>query len=179
VALGRGEHVAVVDASGTVLPHAWLDVPAGAPTLWIVAPPSPREAWPALDIVLRSGGFGLVVALDPGAAPRGAGGRLRRLVQDRQSRLVVVGDAPFTPTTRVTLTPTGLEWDTAPTGSAPARRFVEVRCQSRGSPGPVVEVCREDVVTDRLRPRSRAPDRRPSSKREGAARSQSGRRGRK
>jgi hypothetical protein len=168
-ALGQGESVAIVDGSSTALPHAWLGVP-DTPALWIVAPPTPSRAWPALDILLRSGGFGLIIGLDPGPAPRGAGGRVRRLLRDRRSRLVLVGEAPFTPTVRLTLASRCVEWDAAPTGAAPSRRLIEVRCRDAHGRVDVAEVVREDVVTDRLRPRPRAPDRRPSSKRESGRR---------
>jgi hypothetical protein len=179
-ALVHGEPVAIVDTFGSALPHAFLDVPSGrdAPPLFLIAPPEPRHAWAAIDIVLRGGGFGLVVALEPGAPPSGGGGRVRRLVKERRSRLVISGHAPFTPSMHVTLVPRAVEWDSAPTGSTPSRRWMEVQCQRKGASTPSVEVSREDVVTDRMRPHPRAPDRRPSSTRESAARSHSGRRGR-
>jgi hypothetical protein len=178
-ALARGEPVVVVDGSATALPHAWLTGPDDTPALWIVAPPSPSRAWPALDILLRSGGFGLIIGLDAGPAPRGAGGRVRRLLRDRRSRLVLVGEAPFTPNLRLALSSRRVEWDAAPTGGAPSRRLIEVRCSDAQGRVKTAEVIREDVVTDRLRSRPRAPDRRPSSKREGAARRKSGRGGRR
>ncbi|MBW2461031.1 MAG: hypothetical protein JRH11_05255 [Deltaproteobacteria bacterium] len=175
VALSEGVPVVVIDGEGTALPHAWVGAPvpresaqaakggAVAP-LWVVAPPTPAEAWPAVDIVLRGGGFGLVIALDPGAPPTGAGARLRRLVQERESRLIVVGAAPFTPTARVSLVPRGVEWHVAPTGAEPTRRIVEVHASSRGGRERAVEAVREDLLTNRLRLRARAPDRRPPSK---------------
>ncbi len=169
VALSEGVPVVVIDGEGTTLPQAWVGAPvpretATAAPLWVVAPPTPADAWPAVDIVLRGGGFGLVIALDPGAPPTGAGARLRRLVRERESRLIVVGAAPFTPTAQVSLVPRRVEWHVAPTGAEPTRRIVEVRARSRGGPGRAVEVVREDLLTNRLRLRARAPDRRPPSK---------------
>jgi len=175
-----GEPVAVVDTSRSSLPHAWVEPDDAAAPIWIVRPPAPADVWPAADVVLRSGAFGLVILLDAGRAPTGVGPRLVRLARDREARLVVKGRAPFAPTARVSLSARELRWDEVAVGAAPAQRVLRVRCD--GGPGSATtthEVIREDAYTDRLRPGPRAADRRPPSKRGGAAREASGRGGRR
>lgn len=178
-AAARGEPVAVLDAAASCLPHAWVEPADTAAPIWVVRPPVPADVWPAADIVLRSGAFGLVILLDPGVAPVGVGPRLVRLARDRDARLIVAGEAPFAPTARVRLRLCAIEWDEGPTGDAPAARAFEARCGTRGGlEAPPGEVRREDARTDRLRPAARAADRRPSSARSGSAARASGRSGR-
>ncbi len=176
-ALG-GEPVIVLDTEGSTLPHAWVPPPDARASIWVVRPEVPADVWPAADITLRSGAFGLVVVLDPEPAPPGVGPRLVRLARDREARLIVAGKAPFAPTARVRLRLCAVEWDEAPTGAAPAGRALEARCATCGVPETgATEVRSDDLRTDRLRPTARAADRRAPSGRLGSAARQSGRMG--
>ncbi|MDF1504995.1 hypothetical protein PYV61_18740, partial [Roseisolibacter sp. H3M3-2] len=92
-ALAAGAWVAYVDATRTLAPRDWAGAePAdGASRLWVVRPPDPaRAAWCA-DVLLRSGGFGLVAA--DGATPRSRAATLRllQLARDADGPLVLVG----------------------------------------------------------------------------------------
>jgi hypothetical protein len=176
------EPVLVVDAQDASLPHPWV-TPAGAKApLWVVAPPRPAGAWPALDIALRSGAFGLLVLLDPPPPPPGAGPRITHLVRTRQARLVICGGLRgpgWSSGIHLHLRPTRIHWTTAPTGAAPAARTLEVHVPTGMHDGAREGAWDEqrmmrddDVCTDRLRPAPRAPDRRPSHGR-GRARYQS------
>jgi hypothetical protein len=183
-----GEPVVVIDADASTAPVAWVaprraveDAP------WVVAPPRRAEGWAAADIALRSGAFGLVIVIDAGPGPPSAGGRLRRLVRDGSSRLLVVGGAPFTPDVRIALEAREVAWVCAPIGDVPRARRIAVRLARAtnggrsidGAGSSFVEVWRDDLETDRLRVRSRAPDRRASSAREGSARREAGARPRR
>ena len=149
----------VVDATASTLPHAW--VPASTDgSIWVVVPPHPTEAWVATDLALRSGAFELVVCLDP--PPRAdVAPRLRRLLRARASRLLLLGPPPFRVDRRARVSLAAVRWSQAPTGDAPAARTLSIDTGfGRGG-----ELLRDDIRTDRLRPRPRAPDRRPSRQR--------------
>lgn len=160
----QGEPVLVADATGSSLPHPWVEPPDGRAPIWVVVPPRPTEAWPAVDIALRSGAFGLVALFDPPTPPRGTGPRLLHLARTQQGRLVVSAPGISLPgCTRVRMHATGVRWREAPVGAAPTGRALEVAATSGPEPQPFVEVMRDDDVhTDRLRPSPRAADRRPS-----------------
>jgi hypothetical protein len=87
-----GVWVAYIDASRTLAPIDWVEVAnAGGEGFWVIRPPDPaRGAWSA-DVLLRSGGFGLVV-LD-GAPPltRAVTVRLTQLARAADAALVAVG----------------------------------------------------------------------------------------
>jgi hypothetical protein len=159
-----GEAVAVVDPSPACLPHPWIEPDASAGAIWVITPDA-REAWAATDILLRSGGFGLVALLDPPPPPQGSGARVLRLLRTRGNRLVLRGPAPFRPTFTVELRARSIEWAEAPVGLAPAASAVEVRCGGRAT-----ELRSAPTLTDRLRPAPTAPDRRPTHDGQGRAR---------
>ena len=151
-AAAEGGFALVVDARATTLPHAW--VPASTRGAIWVARPRREHVWLALDLAIRAGGFELVVALD--APPARDAARVRRLVRERETRLLLVGEvAPLSVSTRVRVSLGGVRWIQAPHGDAPESRTLSVE---RGDS--VAEV--RPVHTDRLRPRPRAPDRRTS-----------------
>ncbi|MFW6052028.1 MAG: hypothetical protein ACODAU_12700 [Myxococcota bacterium] len=160
----EGEPVLVVDASGSSAPHPWVEPRDARAPIWVVVPPRPAEAWPAVDIALRAGAFGLVALLDPPPPPRGAGARLIHLARTKEGRLIVNGHGVVLPgSPRVSLRAVGVQWCEAPVGSAPAGRTLEVSAARSNEPQPFVEVvCDDDTHTDRLRPSPRAADRRPS-----------------
>ncbi|NOY94083.1 MAG: hypothetical protein GXP55_23105 [Deltaproteobacteria bacterium] len=152
----RGEPVLVIDARTATLPHAWIEPPEATAPIWVISPRDPAEAWPALDVGLRSGAFGLALLIDPCSAPRGAGPRLMKLLRQHHGRLLLLGE-PRLPRAR-TLEVWSLDsrWDESPLGATPARR----RLAAREGAGPVAEIWREDTLTDRLRPAPRVADRR-------------------
>jgi hypothetical protein len=165
-----GEPVAAIDALGSTLPHPWVEPRGARAPIWVIAPPSPREAWAALDLALRSGAFGLVIALDlPAPPPPGAGARLRRLARDHATRVIVAGAPPFTPDLRIQLRADRVEWLEGPTGAAPDARWLALRCTADAT-SISCEVRRDDALTDRLHPAPRAPDRRAAHGRPGRAR---------
>jgi hypothetical protein len=171
----RGEAVVVLDAAGSALPHAWVEPPDASGPIWALHA-GEREVWPALDIALRSGAFGLVVLLEPPGAPGGIGARVLRLARANGTRLVVTqwpGRAPpWTPSHRIELASGVVRWVHGPCGAAPLERHVEVSCgDGRRQPVPVGPERRaDDARTDRLRPAPRAADRRPPSGRSGRTR---------
>ena len=144
-------NVLVVDARGSTLPHAWVR-PKDHGAIWVVRPQIDR-AWLALDLAIRAGGFELVVALD---APRTRdAARVRRLVRERETRLVLVGDvAPMRTALSARICVDAVHWVSAPHGDAPQSRVLRVLTEEGGTS--LVEV---HGHTDRLRPRPRAPDR--------------------
>ncbi|HJL36290.1 MAG TPA: hypothetical protein RMG95_11450 [Polyangiaceae bacterium LLY-WYZ-15_(1-7)] len=162
-ASASGEHALVVDTTDTTLPHAWVPPPAGAP-IWRVAPLHPAEAWVALDIALRAGGFGLLALLDAPPMPRRAGRRLRHLLRGSRSRLLLTGPPGpralegLVPAASLALSAGAVHWRHAPLGSVPRARALTFHAPTRA---PEVTL-REDLLSNRLRPRPRAPDRRPS-----------------
>jgi hypothetical protein len=168
-AVARDEPVLVVDAEGSSLPHPWVTPAHARAPLWVVVPPRPVEAWPAVDIGLRSGAFGLVVLLDPPPPPRGAGPRLTHLARTRQARLVLSrwrrwpSGEGLSLGPRLHLQATRVDWAESPMGAAPTTRVLEVRLGTAGGVLDENEVMHHDEVrTDRLRPSPRAADRRPS-----------------
>ncbi len=153
-----GGCVLVVDARDTTLPHAWVPSSTHG-AIWVVRPQR-EQAWFALDLALRAGGFELVVALDAPHARDAA--RVRQLVRERETRLVLVGDvAPLTTSLTAGISVEGIEWIGAPHGDAPQSRTLRVSAESQPEGVTVVEVgiIVVDVHTDRLRSRPRAPDR--------------------
>lgn len=152
------EHdVLVVDARGSTLPHAWVR-PEGRGAIWVTTPGIDR-AWLALDLAIRAGGFELVVALD---APRTRdAARVRRLVRERETRLVLVGDvAPMRTSLSASVCVDRVRWVSAPHGDAPASRTLRVLSEhEREEEGGTSLVEVHTGHTDRLRPRPRAPDR--------------------
>ena len=102
-ALASGAWVAYVDATRTLAPRDWAAVASGRPfdptvpgdptaeRLWIVRPPdATRAAWCA-DVLLRSGGFGLVVLDGAPVLSRAVAMRLLQLARDADAALVLVG----------------------------------------------------------------------------------------
>jgi len=152
----RGEPVLVVDARATTLPHAWVEPPDAQAPIWVVSPAAPEEAWPALDVGLRSGAFGLALLIDPPAAPRGAGPRLEKLLREHHGRLLLLGGPSLPRARTLELWSVDSSWDESPLGDAPARRHLE----AREAMGPIAVIPREDTRTDRLRPAARVADRR-------------------
>ncbi len=165
----RAEPVFVLDPSGTALPHAWIEPEEARAPIWI-ARVGGGELWPALDIALRSGAFGLAVLLEPSRAPPGVGLRIKRLAQSHGARVVLThwpGHAPpWTPSHRVRLAAGSVRWVSGPTGSVPVERDLEVSCDAERE-----ETRRShEVFTDRMHPAPLAPDRRASSGRGGRKR---------
>lgn len=100
-ALAAGAWVAYVDATRTLAPRDWASLGPHDPDggaqgvrddrLWVVRPPEPaRAAWCA-DVLLRSGGFGLVVVDGAPVLPRAVAMRLLQLARDADAALVLVG----------------------------------------------------------------------------------------
>jgi hypothetical protein len=92
-ALAAGAWVAYVDATRTLAPRDWAGAePAdGASRLWVVRPPDPtRAAWCA-DVLLRSGGFGLVLVDGAPVLSRAVALRLLQLARDADAALVLLG----------------------------------------------------------------------------------------
>jgi hypothetical protein len=86
-ALAAGAWVAYVDATCTLAPRDWADTER----LWVVRPPDPaRAAWCA-DVLLRSGGFGLVVVDGAPVLSRAVALRLLQLAREANAALVLVG----------------------------------------------------------------------------------------
>jgi hypothetical protein len=86
-ALAAGAWVAYVDATCTLAPRDWAD----AERLWVVRPPDPaRGAWCA-DVLLRCGGFGLVVVDGAPVLSRAVALRLLQLAREANAALVLVG----------------------------------------------------------------------------------------
>ena len=158
-----GEPVAVLDVGGCSLPHPWIEPPGARAPIWVVTLTERRQCWPAIDMALRSGAFGMVLLLDAAAPPRGIGARLLSLVRQRETRLVVSGALPFSPTVRIRMRLERIHWDESPVGKLPARRQLSVSCSpGRGAVSGFSEVMRADHLTDRLHPRARIADRRPA-----------------
>ncbi|MGE0786441.1 MAG: hypothetical protein AB7S26_12295 [Sandaracinaceae bacterium] len=179
-----GEPVMVLDPLATSLPHAWVEPDEGRAPIWRlgvgVAFGTEDELWPAFDIALRSGAFGLIVVLDAPTAPRTVGARVARLAAERGARLIVTHGherpAPWAPTYRVRLYAGLVRWVDGPLGARPAARQVEGNivdrertAESRTSSSFARELDAR-TTTDRLRPTPRAPDRRPPSGRGGRTR---------
>jgi hypothetical protein len=92
-ALAAGAWVAYVDATRTLAPRDWAGAePAdGGSRLWVVRPPDPaRAAWCA-DVLLRSGGFGLVLVDGAPVLSRAVALRLLQLARDADAALVLLG----------------------------------------------------------------------------------------
>lgn len=86
-ALAAGAWVAYVDATCTLAPRDWADTER----LWVVRPPDAgRAAWCA-DVLLRCGGFGLVVVDGAPVLSRAVAMRLLQLARDANAALVLVG----------------------------------------------------------------------------------------
>ena len=166
----RAEPVVVFDAAGTSLPHAWLEPEDGRAPIWAVRTRG-GEMWAALDIALRSGAFGMAVVLEPPDAPAGVGARVVRLAKDRGARLLVSQwpgrAAPWSPTHRLGLSAGLVRWVDGPLGAVPDAKRVEVTVDGDERHAQDLD---PGVVTDRLRPAPRAPDRRPPSGRGGRTR---------
>jgi hypothetical protein len=153
--VARGVGVAYIDASRTLAPRDWLEASHHAGEgFWVIRPTDPaRGAWSA-DVLLRSGGFGLVV-LD-GAPPltRAVTVRLMQLARASDAALVAVGGDDY-------------DWRASALGATVRLRIrggharllvmpdhhhsVEVRCESR--------------VARRLRADPEVPDRRGMARR--------------
>lgn len=91
-----GAGTAYVDGTWTLAPAPWVlgrHEPGGAPPFWVVRPPSPDGVLPAVEELLRSGIFGLVVAED-GEWTRTVAVRLQRLARGSGAALVAVVDRP-------------------------------------------------------------------------------------
>ncbi len=166
----QGEPVAVLDAGASCLPHPWVEPPDGEASIWVVMP-EPPDLWPSVDILVRSGAFGLLILVDPPSPPPGVGHRLKRMLRRRQGRLLVLGSSPFPSARRLRLQMTGLRWTPSPVGDAPSERELSITSSERfeGARSETT-VHRDDARTDRLRPTPRVADRGPSHGRGGRAR---------
>ncbi len=187
----RGEPVLVLDPAATSLAQAWVPPEDATAPIWRLAVGeafgTEGELWPAFDIALRSGAFGLLVLLEPPRAPASVAGRVTRLARERRARLVVTrcaldlaptrgweaGDrpAPWPPTFRIRLSAGLVQWVEGPMGAAPSRRQMEGDLLVQAARRRRFE--RDDDAgarTDRVRPPAFAPDRRPPSGRGGRRR---------
>jgi RecA/RadA recombinase len=95
-AVARGIGVAYIDAERTLAPREWAEVAAAAGDgLWVVRPAESGRggAWSA-DVLLRSGGFGLVVLDGVPRLTRAVAVRLIQLARqvEGQAVLIAVGD---------------------------------------------------------------------------------------
>lgn len=163
-AVRRGEPVVVFDAAGSALPHAWVEPEDARAAIWCVRA-GERDLWAGVDLALRSGGFGLVVLLEPPSAPPSASARTLHLLAEHGTRLLVSHwpgrFAPVRATFRIRLAAGTVRWVVGPTGAAPSGREVEVSCARAGTPLPPAHVePREDVALAGVRAPARAPDRR-------------------
>lgn len=165
-----GETVAVVDASEGASAHAFVEPEGTKAAIWTILPRT-NELYAALDVLLRSGAFGLVLVLGAPPVLRDVGSRVQALARDRRCRLVFGGHAPMRPTVRVTLRLRGIDWMDAPIGAVARARRIEARIDAR-----TVELVLERADGNRLRLSPRTPDRRTTSGHSGRERSGSGRR---
>ncbi|MFK7985240.1 MAG: hypothetical protein AB8I08_04345 [Sandaracinaceae bacterium] len=185
----RGVPVLVIDGLGSSLPHAWVEAEAARAPVWVVRCATPHAEsdtaplWPALDVALRAGAFGLALVLDPPLSAPGVGARIVRLAQEHgtrllltQSRLAGAGARrapPWPPTHRVGLRAGSVRWVEGPAGAAPVERTLEVvgeRGQEPGTDDTAEGERRRDLGPNRMCPDPRTPDRRPPSKRGGRTR---------
>lgn len=165
-----GETVAVLDATDEASPHAFVEPEGGRAAIWTILP-RPAEAYPALDVLLRSGAFGLLVVRGAPPALRDVGSRLQALARDRRCRLIFCGHAPMRPTVRMSLRLRGIEWLEAPVGAMPRARRIEASVDAR-----TVELVLDRSDGTRMRLRPRVADRRTSRGASSLERSGSGRR---
>lgn len=89
-----GVGAAYVDGTGTLAPASWIfgrPGPDGPPPFWVVRPPAPPGVLAAVEELLRSGAFGLVIAegADWSRAPVI---RLQRLAREASAALIAVVD---------------------------------------------------------------------------------------
>lgn len=177
----RGEPVLVLDPEGSSLPHAWLEPEGGGAPIWRLAVGAAfgtePELWPAFDIALRSGAFGLLVLLEPPFAPRAVASRVALLAREQRARLLVTQwpgrAAPWAPTYRVRLNAGLVSWMDGPLGAAPARRRLEVslvEARDERTEHASERTVEAGARTDRLPAPAPAPDRRPPSGRGGRRR---------
>lgn len=185
----RREPVLVLDPLATSLAHAWIEPEGAEAPIWRLgvgaAFGTERELWPALDIALRSGAFGLLVLLEPPPAPRALAARVARLAREQRARLVVTdstldpgdletragGAAPWPPTYRVQLSAGLVRWVEGPLGAAPERRALRGRVEARdGRTDGFEREVDAGAQTDRVCAPAPAPDRRPPSGRGGRRR---------
>jgi RecA/RadA recombinase len=87
-----GVWVAYIDATRTLAPRDWVEAAdIAGDGFCVIRPPDPaRGAWSA-DVVLRSGGFGLVVLDGAPSLTRAVTVRLTQLAREAESALVAVG----------------------------------------------------------------------------------------
>jgi hypothetical protein len=90
--VASGGWVAYIDATRTLAPGDWAPVADAGEGFWVIRPADPaRGAWCA-DVVLRSGGFGLVVLDGAPTLTRAVSVRLIQLARETDAALVAVGD---------------------------------------------------------------------------------------
>lgn len=158
------ERVALVDAGRTLAAADWV-APARSTALTFVRPPEPGEGPWCAELLLRTGGFSLVV-LDGVGLPERAAQRLSHRTRESGSVLLVVrpgwasgyGDRASLATVRLQLTPGGplpLHLDKTPPRSTPFTAAL-----TKGGSPAQVEVSRETVPTHRLCAHPLVPDRR-------------------
>ncbi len=162
-----GEEVAVVDASAEAAPHAFVEPEGARAGIWTITP-AREQVWAALDLLLRSGAFGLILVMGAPRALRDIGSRLAALARDRRCRLVFAGAAPMRPQVQLALRLRGIDWQEAPIGAMPRARRIEARVGER-----CVELSLERSDGTRLRLAPPGPDRRAAQR--NATRSRSGR----
>lgn len=165
-----GETVAVVDATDEASPHAFVEPEGARAAIWTILP-RPNEAYPALDVLLRSGAFGLLLVRGAPPALRDVGSRVQALARDRRCRLVFCDNAPLRTNVRMTLRLRGIDWLEAPVGAMPRARRIEASVGHR-----TVELVLDRSDGSRMRLLPRTADRRTGRSTTSRERSGSGRR---
>lgn len=157
----QNEKVALVDAGRTLAAADWV-APARSTTLTFVRPPKPQDGPWCTELLLRAGGFTLVV-LDGAGLPEHAAQRLSHLTRESDSALLLIRPT-WAPghgglaTSRIRLAPTGPAL-LGPGKTPPARAPVTAALIKGGTPAQV-EVSRETLSTHWLCAHPLVPDRR-------------------
>jgi hypothetical protein len=180
--LRADEGVALVDAARSLAPQAAAHL-AQLGQFWVIRPRGTESAWWCVDVLLRTGAFGLVI-VDQAAAPaRTVALRLQRLARDKYAALVVRrSDGPAAgregfrsdsihPAIRLSVCPSadGFVPAVPGTGAAwPGPRTVRVTILKGGAPR-AAEVAVGIALPHRLRPHWAVRDRRAGSSSAGLA----------
>ncbi len=161
---GQDEKVALVDAGRTLAAEDWV-VPASTSALTFVRPADPRDGPWCAELLLRAGGFSLVIHDGVGLSEQAAQ-RLSHLARESDSVLLVIrptwapgyGGRGGLATVRLRLDPVGPTL-LGPGQAPPLRAPVTAALIMGGSPAQV-EVSRETIPTHRLCAHPLVPDRR-------------------
>jgi len=160
----QDEKVALVDAGRTLAAADWV-VPARSAALTFVRPPDPQDGPWCTELLLRAGGFSLVV-LDGVGLPERAAQRLSHLTRESDCALLLIRPTWTTghsgrgglATARLRLDPAG---PTLPgPGKTPPGRAPITAALTKGGTPAQVEVPRETVPTHWLCAHPLVPDRR-------------------